>query len=168
MADYLTPHFTVQEMIRSSFASRKGYDNTPTPAQRKSLGRVCEVLETLRNKAGGHSLFVSSGLRKGRVNDEQGGARNSAHKKGLAADLDNLPVSNYTFFHSVLAPLVERRELPIDQAICEFMTDPHELRQGWVHIGLADEGRDPRYQILRAVKQSGRTRYIQFQHPYML
>ena len=164
MAEYLTEHFSLQEMIRSSFATRKGLDNTPTGKQRASLVRVCEVLEEVRSLLGGRSLFVSSGLRKGRVNDDQGGARNSAHKKGLAADLDNLPEGNYESFLQ-MAPHVLRRELPVDQLIGEFFLHD-EPRGGWIHLGLADEGREPRYQILRAAKVRGRTRYLLWDEPW--
>ena len=166
MAEYLTDNFSLQEMIRSSFATRKGLDNTPTARQRANLVRVCALLEEVRSLLGGRSLFVSSGLRKGRVNDDQGGARNSAHKRGLAADLDNLPEGNYESFLQI-APYVLRREFPVDQLIGEFFL-PNEPRGGWIHMGLADEegGKEPRYQILRATKIGGRTRYLVWNDPW--
>ena len=164
MAEYLTEHFSSQEMIRSSFAIRKGLDNTPTARQRANLVRTCEVLEGVRSLLGGRSLFVSSGLRKGRVNDDQGGARRSAHKRGLAADLDSLPGGNYESFLRI-APYVLRREFPVDQLIGEFFL-PDEPCGGWIHLGLADGGMEPRYQILRAAKVGGRTRYLVWDEPW--
>ena len=166
MAEYLTEHFSLQEMVRSSFATRKGLDNTPTARHRANLVRVCEVLEEVRSVLGGRSLFVSSGLRKGRVNDDMGGARNSAHKKGLAADLDNLHDGNYEAFLQI-APYVLRREFPVDQLIGEFFL-PNEPRGGWIHIGLADEEKEARYQILRATKVGGRTRYLVWDEPWIM
>ncbi len=166
MADYLTDNFSLQEMIRSSYATRMGLDNTPTRKQRQNLVKVCGVLENVRDILGGRALFVSSGLRKGKVNDGQGGARNSVHKLGLAADLDNLPGGNYEAFLEI-APYVQREELPIDQIIGEFFIQD-EPRAGWIHIGLARGGGEPRYQILRAAKVRGRTRYSVWADPWSL
>ena len=166
MAEYLTDNFSLQEMVRSSYATRMGLDNTPTRKQRENLVKVCEVLEGVRDMMGGRSLFVSSGLRKGKVNDGQGGARNSVHKLGLAADLDNLPGGNYEAFLEI-APYVLRNELPIDQIIGEFFIED-EPRAGWIHIGLARGAGEPRYQILRAAKVSGRTRYSLWDEPWGL
>ncbi len=166
MAQYLTEHFSLQEMIRSSYATRMGLDNQPTAKQRQNLVRVCETLEQVRDILGGKSIFVSSGLRKGKVNDGQGGAKRSMHKLGLAADLDNLPVGNYEAFLQI-APRVLSRDLPIDQIIGEFFIED-EPRGGWIHIGLARENSTPRHQILRAAKVGGRTRYSLWAEPWAL
>ncbi len=166
MAEYLTDNFSLQEMIRSSYATRMGLDNTPTRKQKQNLVEVCEVLEGVREMLGGRSLFVSSGLRKGKVNDGQGGARNSVHKLGLAADLDNLPDGNYEAFLQIV-PHVSRGDLPIDQIIGEFFIEG-EPRAGWIHIGLARGGGKPRNQILRASRVGGRTRYSVWAEPWAL
>ena len=72
----LTPHFTVQE-----FACRDGSDkillDTALP----------KLLEDIRTRAGGRPVTVNSGYRTPTYNVAVGGAKDSLHIKGLAADI---------------------------------------------------------------------------------
>jgi len=86
----LTEHFSVEEMLRSSFAQRNGISNAPdTSSYYKilfNLGRLCSiVLEQIRliiHKP----VIINSGYRNFEVNKAIGGVSNSRHLTGCAAD----------------------------------------------------------------------------------
>ena len=44
----LTKHFTLQEMIASEIAVRRGLDNTPNATQLSNLVRTAELLEQIK------------------------------------------------------------------------------------------------------------------------
>ena len=78
--------WTWQELSVSATAARLGLDNTPTPAARANLRRLCvEVLDPLR--ARWPSATVNSAFRTAAVNRAVGGVGNSRHLAGLAADV---------------------------------------------------------------------------------
>lgn len=49
--------------------------------------RLIEMLEQLRFALGGHPIIVTSGYRSPSYNAKVGGARNSYHLRGMAADI---------------------------------------------------------------------------------
>lgn len=129
----LTEHFTLEELCVSQVAARKGLDNTPNAKQAANLLRVAQILETIRALVN-RPLVVSSGFRSKAVNELVGGAANSAHTNGLAADII-CPAFGSPLD---LARAVAQAKLPYDQLIHEFGR--------WVHIGLSDS--TPRRQAL--------------------
>jgi len=83
----LTPHFSIEELIASESAARAGIDNSPPKSLMPSLLIVAQGLEAVRSLLGGRSIHVTSGFRCPKLNALVGGAPNSAHMKGLAADI---------------------------------------------------------------------------------
>lgn len=86
----LTEHFTVEEMLRSSYAKKNGIRNVPdTDNYYKvlfNLSRVCYQLEqirTLLNKP----IIINSAFRTRQINKAVGGVYNSRHLTGCAADI---------------------------------------------------------------------------------
>ena len=80
-------YFSIKELCKSTTASKKGIDNTPTPEAEQNLIRLIEeVLDPIREKYG-KPISVSSGYRCDKLNALVGGAKNSFHRKGCAADL---------------------------------------------------------------------------------
>lgn len=77
MAPTFPPHFTAAEM---------GYDTTPA-AYQGNVVRLAGLLEQLRGIAGG-PMIVSSVYRTPEHNEAVGGAANSDHLTGSAADFD--------------------------------------------------------------------------------
>ncbi len=68
----LSTHFTLEEMISSGTAIRKGIDNRPSEEQTENLRRLCvNVLEPLRERFG--VIRISSGFRTERLNGVRGG-----------------------------------------------------------------------------------------------
>lgn len=122
----LSPHFTLAEMTRSATASRRGLDNTPSPAVIAALKGLCEnVLEPVRLHFG-RPVIVTSGYRSPEVNRAARGARNSQHTRGQAADFTVPGVGNLDLCQWIM------RNLNYDQLIYEFG------EAGWVHCSWID------------------------------
>lgn len=123
---YLTPHFSLEELTLSQSAQRMGIDNTPSSDDLANLQRLAATMEKVRALLNDKPILISSGFRCPEVNSAVGGARASAHCKGLAVDFT---CPGYGSPRDIVALL--RRymgELEIDQLIHEF--------DAWVHLGL--------------------------------
>lgn len=147
----LSNNFSLTEMTRSSTATKKGIENVPNDAQIDNLRILCDnVLQPLRDALG--PINISSGFRSVKLNTAIGGSSSSQHcaLKGAASDIDmgqrNAEVFNYI-----------KDNLTWDQLIWEFGDDENP---NWVHVSFNEEHN--RKQILKAIKQGGRTRYINF------
>lgn len=147
----LSNNFTLQEMVHSHTANQKRIVNEPNEAQIENLRILCEnVLQPLRDALG--PIHISSGFRSVKLNTAIGGSSSSQHcaLNGAASDIDmgkrNAEVFNYI-----------KDNLEWDQLIWEFGTDENP---SWVHVSY-NEGHN-RKQILKAIKQGGKTKYIQF------
>ena len=125
---YLTPHFTLEEMVFSQTAARQGIANTPTEQVIHNLQRVCRALEMVREEMGELPVIVSSGYRSAALNSAVGGAANSRHVQGLAVDF-TVPRYGPTL---QVARTIATCGLQFDQIIHEYGR--------WVHLGLAPEG----------------------------
>lgn len=142
----LTPNFTLSELTVSQTAARRGLNNTPGPVQTSNLKLLCvNALQPLRDKLG-RPVIVTSGYRSPAVNTAIGGARNSAHMSGLAADI-HVPGMSF----AELMKRIHTMGLPVDQVIDEFGS--------WVHVAVAPKGQIPRREYLIARYQNGRTVY---------
>lgn len=142
----LTEHFTLDELVRSDTAVRKGINNTPPSGVVESLRRVAQILERARSIFGGNPILVSSGYRCLALNVEVGSTRTSAHLVGLAVDF------TCPKFGSPLdiCRRIEASDIPYDQLIYEG---------SWVHLGLSAVGIKPRREVLTAHFGGGATRY---------
>ena len=142
-------YFTVNELCKSSTATKKGIVNVPSAEERANLeALIANVLDPLR-EAWGKPIIVNSGFRCERLNKAVGGAAGSQHKTGEAADIEAVtrdPADNRRLFELVL-----KLGLPFDQMINEFGYD-------WVHISFSRSRR--RGQVLEAKKSGGQTVYI--------
>jgi zinc D-Ala-D-Ala carboxypeptidase len=134
----LSPHFTLDEYIYSQTASRMGISNQPTPEILECLKRHAATMEQVRTLLGNKPILISSGYRSPQVNAACGGASNSAHMSGLAADWTcpgfGTPHDICLFLQKYMAAL------KIDQLIDEYPPT------GWVHLGLSNG--DPRMMAL--------------------
>src|SRR5687767_12880711 len=83
---HLSRHFTLEELVASQTATRRGIDNTPAPAVVRNLRKLAVLLERVRVLLDWAPILVSSGYRCPALNVAVGGSKNSAHMAGLAAD----------------------------------------------------------------------------------
>lgn len=139
----LTPHFTVEELTASDTATRLGIDQIPQPSVLRNLCRLAQKLEVVRSILG-VPLVVTSGYRSPELNKAVGGARDSAHLTGNAADFR---APEFGTPQEIAKFLAERPNLDFDQLIFEGT---------WVHIAFTD---NPRRQVLTAHFGSGPVHY---------
>ena len=133
----LSENFTLNEMLRSDTANRLKVVEQYTPSQAviENLRKLAvNILQPIRDKLG-KSIRVTSGFRCKRLNGLIGGARNSQHTEGKAADIEVDGMTNQELMKFIID-----LDLPFDQLINEY--EPN----GWIHISF-DEKRN-RKQIL--------------------
>lgn len=138
--DHLSPNFTLEELTHSDTAIACGIDNTPDDAAVEQLELLASItLEGIRAICGDHTLVVSSGFRCAALNSEVGGASNSAHLYGCAADFTIPDFGPPIDVCRAIEPHLI--DLGIDQLI-------HE-NDSWVHVGRAiPPSTEPRHQCL--------------------
>ena len=148
----LTLDFTLEEMVASQTAARLGLDNTPNSGVIANLTALCSnLLQPLRDKLGS-PIHISSGYRSLAVNSACGGAVNSQHMLGQAADtnvfgtMNNIDWANWIIASGII----------FDQLILEFYDPTQGPNSGWVHISWAPSCRN---QVLTARKVMGKTVY---------
>lgn len=122
MKAMLSQHFTKEEFCETT----TGLENEPCPSEISNMIDLCfEVLEPAREILSNHAgkeikIKINSGYRSDEVNEAVGGAKNSQHTKGQAADIVPLGMQL-----TVAYELIRKSDLPYDQLI---------LENGWIHI----------------------------------
>jgi hypothetical protein len=149
----LSEHLDLAEVIKSDSAKRKGISNMPTPEHLENFKKLAvNIFEPIR-KHFGVPIHISSGYRSKELNTLIGGSLTSQHCSGEAIDIDMdgsaNGVTNKMVFDFIKA------NLNFDQLIFEFGTKD---APDWVHVSWETTGKQ-RKQVLRAVKQSGITKY---------
>ena len=145
----LSRNFTLQELIKSDTAIRKGINNNPNAEQIEKLKLLCEnILQPVRDHFG--RVKVTSGFRSEQLCLKIGSSINSQHAKAEAADFECIGTDN-----AELADWIYNN-LEFDQLILEYYI-PGEPNSGWIHCSyVADQ---PRKQFLHAYKSEGKTKY---------
>ena len=123
----LTPHFTFEELTRTS---HREFDNTPNIVQINNLQRLAEFLEKVRELLG-KPIIIDSGFRSPEVNAAVGSTSVSQHLRGCAADFR---VMGMTPADAVKA--IYKSDIAYDQLILEL---------SWIHISIPNtEDAEPR------------------------
>lgn len=147
----LSKNFALSEMTKSQTALRLGLDNTPSQGAIANLRLLAvNVLQPVRDHYA-RSVLVSSGYRSPVLNERIGGSRTSEHCRGMAADIEVPPISNYD-----LASWIAEN-LRYTQLILEFYTQGVP-DSGWVHVSF-----DPsnlKKHNLTAVSTGSKTTYL--------
>jgi zinc D-Ala-D-Ala carboxypeptidase len=145
----LSSHFELSEFTTSQVAARAGRPIEADADIVRSLSALCvRVLEPLRSQFG-RPMLISSGYRPAWLNQAIGGAADSAHLYGRAADFT---VPGLTLLQVCAITRSQIPQLPIDQCIYEFAS--------WCHVAIAAEGTTPRGQMLSARVVRGVTEYL--------
>jgi hypothetical protein len=145
----LSRNFSLQELIKSDTAIRKGINNNPNAGQIEKLKELCEnILQPVRDHFG--RIKITSGFRSEELCLAIGSSVNSQHTKAEAADFECMGTDN-----AELADWIYKN-LPFDQLILEFYT-PGEPNSGWIHCSFVPEER--RASFLHAYKNEEKTKY---------
>lgn len=140
----LTEHFLLSELTESCTARRYGIDNTPSAEQVRNLRNLCEkVLEPLRMHFG-VAVRVSSGYRSPELNRRVGGASNSQHQTGQAADIR---VSDSRTGREWMEWIITE---------CEFDQCIWETADGvtfWIHISCCRNSSENRGKVVKFLKK---------------
>ena len=133
----LSPHFTLSELTKSTMAERMGLDNEcPSEEIYENLKRLAiNVLEPVRARFG--QFKVTSGYRSPKVNEAVGGAKNSEHMKGTAADFEIGGVSNFEVAEWI------SQSIDYNQLILE-MAKRNKDDAGWVHCSFVSKEKNKR------------------------
>jgi len=145
----LSKNLSLNEVIKSNTAIKKGIDNSPTQEHLESLKLLAEnIFQPIREHFG-VPIGISSGYRSEALNRIIGGSSTSQHCKAEALDLDADiygKITNKQIFDFI------KDNLDFDQLINEF-------DYSWIHVSYKKEGN--RKQILKAYKLNGKTKYGQ-------
>lgn len=130
---YLTENISLSEMTFSNTAIRHGIDNEPTEEQIAAMQSLAEnVLQPVREHFE-RPLNITSGFRGEELNSRIGGAKNSQHMKGEAADIRVSGVHPRRVWEFI------RDNLEFDQLIAEYI-DRGDINTGWIHVSYKDDG----------------------------
>lgn len=146
----ISKKFAVSDVVRSDTATRLGYTEQFTPGP-EVIGNAKLLCENILDKIP-YSFFISSFYRCKRLNESVGGKSTSDHQLGCAADIDSQNnLSNKHIFEWI------KNNCQFDQLIYEHGNDTNP---DWVHVSYRAKGN--RNQVLKAVKQGGKTVYLKY------
>ena len=149
----LTANISLDELIKSQVAERKGINNNPSPMQIENLKALAvNILQPIRSQFD-KPLIISSGFRCAQLCLEIGSSINSEHcadNKSAAADFEIPGIDN-----KELAEWI-KSNLEYNQLILEFYREG-EPSSGWVHCSYSTDLN--KKQSLIAYRQDGKVQY---------
>lgn len=132
----LTQNFTINELTYSVTANANKIDNRPSVQVIANLKALCEnVLQPLRNYLG-CPVKITSGFRCAVLNKKIGGAINSQHCVGQAADFI-VPQKNLKDVYNYI-----KYNLPYDQLLYEY-----NKSDKWIHVSYRSDGHNRKQAI---------------------
>lgn len=131
---YLSDNFTLNELCKSSTATRLGINNIPK--DNKIIENLKYVAENILQPVRERFLVPftpNSGYRSPELNKAIGSSNKSQHCKGEAVDIEVPTIDNSVLAHWIAI------NLEFDQLILEFykIGDP---KSGWVHVSCIKQG----------------------------
>ena len=151
----LSENLSLAEVTRSDSAKRFGISNLPTPEHIENFKKLAvNIFQPIREHFG-KPIHISSGYRSAALNKvTPGSSSTSQHCSGEAIDIDmdGTDISNKQVFDFI------KEHLKFDQLIWEF---GNNINPNWVHVSYESTGKQ-RNQVLRGVKQGGKTSYIPY------
>ena len=156
----LSQHFTLGELCKT----KTGIENVPNEAQVENLKRLCSWLEMLRsewnNRYGGSltpnpspkgegnsddPIIINSGYRSPAVNKAVGGAQNSNHLTGCAADIRCLGIEQALRYATILLDIADEGREDFD----ELLMERNAKGNYWLHFAVRPEGNRRKIVFLR-------------------
>lgn len=120
----MAKYFTLGELCKSDVALQKRIENTPTDVE--TIERLNTLMEQCLDKVRemwGKPIGVNSGYRSPELNRAVGGAKNSQHMRGEAADITTGTKDN----NRKLFDLIVASDIDFDQLI-------DESDYKWLHL----------------------------------
>ena len=134
----LSPHFSYEEMTRSTWARLHRVDNTPNDLQLAALINICWKLgEPLREVFG--PIYVNSGFRSETVNTGVHGVGNSKHLSGEAMDIRIETVEQGKEYFKFI-----EKNVDFDQLLFEF----NKRGAMWLHCSVCLDPKENRRQAI--------------------
>ena len=128
-----TANFSYEELTNSATAKRLGINNTPNEEERAKLKRLAvEILQPIRD-AWKAPLIVTSGFRCEALNKAVGGAKNSQHKFGEAADFKATKLVDNGKLYRLIQNMVAKGQITAGQILWEYGNSKYPQ---WIHISL--------------------------------
>ena len=135
----LSPHFTLGEMTRSE--SHPEVYNIPSHEAIANLKHLCQWLEVLRERSGG-PVRINSGYRSPQLNRKIGGAPNSNHLTGCAADIRVTGFEQAIRYAAILLDYADESHQEFD----ELLVERNRFGAIWLHF--AERFRGNRHKVL--------------------
>lgn len=139
MAINLSKNFTLEELTRSNTAQLLGIDNKPNVTIIGNLQKLAKYILQPTRDEWRKPLIITSGYRCLDLNKAVGGAQNSYHTQGLAADVSVMSKQE----GRTLATYFLRRKL------CDLVILENHKSTYWVHVQLSQ---NPRHRYLELSK----------------
>jgi uncharacterized protein YcbK (DUF882 family) len=141
----LSKHFTTAEFEHSNTAKSYHINNTIPEALLPNLKNLCEqVLEPLRAHAQ-EPITISSGYRSPELNHAVGGAKNSQHTTGEAADIYTDDIQKLRDWYRYI-----QQHCPYDQLLWEKASSVS--LHPWIHVSLKRDTSRNRHQSFSLTK----------------
>lgn len=139
--EQFTKNFSYDELIASATAKRLGLDNTPNEEEKEKLRKLAEdVLQPIRD-AWRSPIVINSGYRAEAVNKAVGGAKNSQHRLGEAADISIGGKERNKKLFNFINKLIQKGTIKVGQLIDEY-------NYSWIHVSLPRTNGKPNNQVL--------------------
>ena len=141
----LSQHFTLGEMCKTSAK----IENVPNEAQVANIRRLTRWLEMLRDEwnrrygEGDDPIIINSGYRSEAVNKAVGGAPNSNHLTGCAADIRCYGIEQALRYATILLDISDESKEEFDELLIE-----KSAKSIWVHFAVRPTGNRRRINIL--------------------
>ena len=158
---HLTPHFTLGELCKTSVKTADG--NIPSHVHIENLKRLCGWLERLRQRynqmrnerngneemRNGHlpevPIIINSAYRSPQVNKAVGGAANSNHLTGCAADIHVTGIEQALRYAVILLDVSSELKEDFDELLIE-----KSARSIWVHFAVRPNGNRHKVAFIQA------------------
>ena len=138
----LSEHFTLGEMTRSN--SHPEIYNIPSHEAIANLTNLCKWLEVLRERAAspgpskrrGVPIIINSGYRSPQLNRKIGGAPNSNHMTGCAADIRVENMEQLIRYAAILLDYAKESKQEFD----ELLIERNSHGAIWLHFAVRPSG----------------------------
>lgn len=127
----ITENISLNELLTSATATRKGIDNTPSGTVLKNLIEASNNLWQPVRDYLRYPIVINSGFRSEKLNRAIGGAKNSVHLHGLAIDFVVPGFGDTRKIIKALNQFFKEKNIAFDQLILEYPNSPGS----WVHLG---------------------------------